>query len=50
MDGYSFMLAMWLFLHAGTGPPIEVLLLAHAIMPYWEVHFLLNHVYGCVPA
>ena len=19
-------------------------------MPYWEVHFLLNHVYGCVPA
>ncbi len=25
-------------------------LLVHAIMPYWEVHFLINHVYGCVPA
>ncbi len=81
--GYSFMLAIWLFLHAGTWPPIETIwLFLHAwnglpiqttwfllydgskvhsktanfianlatIMPYWEVHFLLNHVYGCVPA
>ncbi len=24
--------------------------LVHASMPYWEVQFLQNHVYGCVPA
>ncbi len=29
--GYSFMLAIWLFLHAGTGPPIETIwLFLHA--------------------